>query len=62
MSRELLMAGGFWLISAGTSGYERYMLQGDLTSACIDLVVSFFGIYVLARNFPVTVVVIGGAA
>lgn len=50
MTREYMVAGGFWLISAGTSGYERYMLQGNLTSALFDLLVSAVGVWALARG------------
>lgn len=53
MSREYLMAAGIWLICAGTSGYERYMLQGDAVSACIDAALSFVGVWAFARGLRV---------
>lgn len=51
--REYMMAIGMWLICAGTSGYERYMLQHDLLLALIDLVVSGVGVWVFARGLRV---------
>lgn len=53
MGRELQMGLGMWLICAGTAGYERYMLQGDVTSALIDLAISFVGVWVFSRGLKV---------
>jgi len=55
MSREYFMAVGMWLICAGTAGYERYMLQGDVTSALVDVAISGVGVWAFARGLRVEV-------
>ncbi len=50
MTRAYPIALGFLFISQGSAGYERYMLQGNLTAAVLDAVLSVFGVFVMARR------------
>lgn len=50
MSRGWLVALGFYLISSGSAGYERYMLQGDVSAATVDALLSCLGVWLLARG------------
>lgn len=45
------MALGFYLITAGNSGYERYMLQGNVSFAAFDAILAIVGMVLLARAF-----------
>lgn len=49
MSIGFRIAIGFYLIAAGSYGFERYMIQGHIDAAIFDAALSFLGVWVLAR-------------
>jgi hypothetical protein len=51
MSIEWRMAAGFYFTTAGNAGYERYMLQGNITGAVFDAVLAILGMIMLAGAF-----------